>query len=523
MSDRFTVAVIGAGFSGLLTAVRLLMAADGPRVILIERGPRFGRGAAYSSGSPQHLLNVRATNMSAFAEQPSHFIEWLSRAGLSDQDQAFVTRDRYGQYLQSILRRVAGEGATASRLVLEHDEVTSLGREGEGWRLDLAVGRTLSADAVVLALGNLPPPMPDCADRDLNRSARYAADPWAWEPSTAAADGDVLILGSGLTAVDIALSAHEARPGARMVALSRHGLMPRRHVETAPAPPVNLAPSGPPLSVLRQLRSAARDDWHGAIDAFRPHVNPLWRSWSLAEKQQFLRHLRPWWDIHRHRLAPQVAAALDDLRQAGLLSVVAGRLNGLRDDGGAIRASWRPRSGGAIVERSFAVAVNCTGPRADLAGSGEPLIESLLGAGWIRADACRLGLDVDTHSRAVAADGLPVETLFVVGPIARGRLFEITSAPDIRIQAADCAGAVLNALALRTRAEDGSHSAAAHRTMQELSSFLAQSIDELDVELASLKFARRVRNAWELRGRRAAFDEIALWLESRRAKAGKEV
>jgi len=519
MTDRPTVAVIGAGFSGVLTAVRLLLAPDGPRVLLIEKGPRFGRGAAYSSGSPQHLLNVRATNMSAFAEQPSHFIEWLGRSGQPDHDQAFVTRDRYGQYLQSILRRAAGEGVAASRLVLEHDEVTSLEREGDGWRLELAVGRTLFADAVVLALGNLPPPIPDAASPDLARSPRYAADPWAWDPASAPADGDVLILGSGLTAVDIALSVHEARPAAHMVALSRHGLLPRRHAEAAASTPASLAPSGPPLAILRQLRLAARKDWHGAIDALRPHVNPLWRSWRLAEKQQFLRHLRPWWDIHRHRLAPQVAVAIEELRQEGLLEVAAGRLRRLRPVADGIRAAWAPRGGGAIAERTFAVVVNCTGPRADLAASGESLIKSLMDGGLIRADDCRLGLDVDSHSRALAADGLPVETLFAVGPIARGRLFEITSAPDIRIQAADCAGAVQNALALKARAGDGGRSGAATRTMNDLSAFLAQSIDELDVELASLKFARRVRNAWELRGRRAAFDEIAQWLEKRGARA----
>ena len=102
MTDRPTVAVIGAGFSGVLTALRLLSAPDGPNVRLIEKGPRFGRGAAYATASPHHILNVRATNMSAFVEQPAHFRDWLGARG--DVGRMFVTRDEYGQYLQSLLR-----------------------------------------------------------------------------------------------------------------------------------------------------------------------------------------------------------------------------------------------------------------------------------------------------------------------------------------------------------------------------------------------------------------------------------
>jgi len=518
MADRPTVAVIGAGFSGVLTSVRLLLEPMGPRVLLIERGPRFGRGAAYSSASPHHLLNVRATNMSAFVEQPSHFIEWLGRTGSPDQGQAFVTRDRYGQYLQSILRRAAGQETGAARLVLEHDEVRTLARDGEGWRLELGVGRSLFADIVILALGNLPPPPQDGVDEDVLSSPRYAADPWAWDPASAPADGDFLLLGAGLTAVDVTLSIQEARAGARVLALSRHGLSPRPHIDAIPAAgPADFAPSGTPARVLRQVRAAAQTDWRRVIDALRPHVHTLWRGWSLAEKQRFLRHLRPWWDVYRHRLAPPVAARIADLRARGLFEVAAGRLRRLRADAQGVWATWAPRGGGPPIERRFAAVINCGGPRADLSRSGDALIQSLADAGLARPDDCRLGLDVDARSRVIGAEGLANDALFAIGPIARGHLFEITSVPDIRIQAADCASAVLNLLALRAR-RVGPVADPAAGLVADLAAFLGQSVDELDVELASLKFTRRVRNAWELRGRRAAFDEIALWLETRRGR-----
>ncbi len=513
MTDRPTVAVVGAGFSGVLTALRLLLNPDGPRVTLIEKGPRFGRGAAYSTGNPGHLLNVRATNMSALVEQPNHFLDWLGAAGVAAPDQVFVTRDRYGQYLQSLLREAASD-RTSGRLTLEHDEVTELAREGDGWRLGLAMGRSLTADAVVLALGNLPPPSPEGLDPALARSERYVADPWAWVAPSGGGGGEALILGTGLTAVDIALSIDAAQPHTPMTALSRHGLLPRIHGEASPAAALPGAPSGRPEAVLSQIRQSARIDWRGAIDSVRPHVQGIWRGWSLAERRRFLRHLAPWWNIHRHRLAPEVAAKIDELRRSGRLTVAAGRVERMTLDRGGVEVTWTPRGETTARVRHVEQVINCTGSRGDLAHADTPLLASLLAAGLVRPDACGLGVDVDIRSRVIGATGEPADSLFAVGPLTRGQFYEITSVPDIRLQAADCADSILSRLTLKGRA--GS-TPGPERLTDELAAFLREAMAELDVELGSLKFARRMRNAWELRGRRAAFDEIALWLDERRA------
>ncbi len=515
MSDHPTVAVVGAGFSGLLTALRLLLTPEGPRVLLIEKGPRFGRGAAYSTGNPGHLLNVRATNMSALVEQPNHFLDWLGAVGVAAPDQVFVTRDRYGQYLQSLLREATTDRASG-RLTLEHDEVTAVAREGDRWRLSLAMGRSLPADAVVLALGNLPPPPPAGLDPTLAGSEHYVSDPWAWSAPRAGGAGEVLILGTGLTAVDIALSIDSAQPQTAMTALSRHGLLPRIHGEAAPAAALGGAPSGAPGTVLAEVRRRAEIDWRGAIDSLRPHVQALWRGWSLTERHQFLRHLAAWWNIHRHRLAPEVAARIDALRDSGRLSVAAGRIERLTPVAQGVEVVWTPRGDTASQSRRVAQVINCTGPRGDLSQADDPLIASLLAAGLVRADACRLGVDVDARSRVIGASGEPIDSLFAVGPLTRGQFYEITSVPDIRLQAADCADAIVNTLLLRGRGAAAASSA--ERLAEDLAAFLEQSIAELDVELGSLKFARRMRSAWELRGRRAALDEIALWLDERQVK-----
>ena len=517
MSQRPTVAVIGAGFSGVLTALRLLLAPDGPAVVLIERGPRFGRGAVYATGNPRHLLNVRATNMSAFVEQPSHFLDWLGASNIAAPNQVFVTRDRYGEYLQSLLRRATSDGRAAGRLSLEHDEVRSLTRRGEGWRLSLAVGRTLTADAVVLALGNLPPLAPPGLDPALVETAHYAPDPWAWDPTTLPPSGDALLLGTGLTAVDTALTIDERRPGAGVLALSRHGLLPRRHADVTARDTLSIPPKGSPAQVLAEVRLRASDDWRAVIDGLRPYVQTIWRAWTPQEKARFLRHLRPWWDAHRHRLAPEVADRIEAMRAGGLFEATAGRLKSLRPTSDGVEATWTPKGSGDTVTRRFAIVVNCVGPSEDLTHSSDPLVADLLASGEIRADVCRLGLDVDARSRVIGVDGDARETLFAVGPITRGQFYEITSVPDIRIQAADCAGALINTLALRLKAA-ADNVPSADRLATDLADFLKQSIEELDVELGELKFTRRVRNAWEMRGRRKALDEVLLWLEERRNK-----
>jgi uncharacterized NAD(P)/FAD-binding protein YdhS len=323
--------------------------------------------------------------------------------------------------------------------MLENDEVVRLARDGESWRLHLAMGRLIGADVVVLALGSLPPPVPCAIDERLTSSRRFARDPWAWDPAETPVNGDILLLGTGLTAVDTALSILERRPGARILSLSRHGLTPRRHAATSVAAAAGFSPRGSPLAVLLQGRSLAADDWRAGVDAVRVHARSLWQGWSLDQRRAFLRHLRPWWDVHRHRLAPSVAAQIDDLRADGTYLTTAGRLRWLRPTPGALDAAWIPRGGGKLVERRFSLAVNCSGPSGDLAGSEDPLVRDMLRAGFVRPDPCALGLDVDARSRAIGADGAPIATLFAVGPITRGQFYEITSVPDIRVQAADCA------------------------------------------------------------------------------------
>ncbi len=480
MAQNQTVAVIGAGASGLLTAIHLFEKGGrcGPRVYLIERREGFGQGAAYSTSEAAHLLNVRAANMSAFPDRPQHFIDWLrTQADQPDcgaTPACFVSRKTYGAYLQSLLRDAVCRMEAAGRFYLVPDEAVAVKPVLDG-RLcvRLALGREITADAVVIATGNPPPVPPNVDDGGFFSTKAYIGDPWGAHVLDHIAPYDsVLLLGTGLTMVDVLLSlAARGHKGPR-TALSRRGLLPHRH-----AVPARL-PAGPPalnkaslVDALASVRRAVKEeealggDWRGVVDALRPVTSSFWRSLPLAEQRRFLRHLRPWWDVHRHRLAPQVADRVEAMLAKGEFAVRKGRI--IRIEQGeqfgriSARVIYRPRGGG-LASLTANHIINCMGPGHDPARSPCPLLRGLIEDRIGRPDALRLGLDVNAEGRLIAASDHSDHAIFALGPVVRGIFWETTAIPDIRLQAEKTAAAILSLLnAQKTRAAAG-RVAAAH-------------------------------------------------------------
>jgi uncharacterized NAD(P)/FAD-binding protein YdhS len=447
-----TIAVVGAGFSGTLLALHLLRrCATSTRVLLIERNSRFGRGQAYASGNPGHLLNVPAGRMSAFHDRPSDFLDWLDNdpdavraapdlAGRCDAG-AFVPRRLYGAYIRSLLKQEIRR-APRRRLELIRGDVLALDRSGHPLRLLLDRDRTVPADVVVLAVGNFPPePMP-VADPSFYDTDFYRPDPWA--PETLAGldpDAPVLLIGTGLTMVDMVISLLDARHRGRITALSRRGLLPRRH---CPAPPA-AAPERHEFPVgindlfayLRRESAAALAQggtWQAIIDELRPFTQDVWQMMSPSDRRRFLRHVRPWWDVHRHRLPPHVAERIEAARAAGRLVIRAGHIQGYRIDGDRVEVSYRPRRESELATLRVARVVNCTGLGADYDRIGHPLVRSMLAEGTARPDPLRLGLDVTNTGALMHRQGSISRRIFAVGPVTKGAHWEIVAVPDIRRQ-----------------------------------------------------------------------------------------
>jgi len=438
-SSPLRIAVIGAGFSGLLTAVQLSRKLPEAQLWLIEKGPRFAEGAAYGTREVDHVLNVRLGNMSAFPEDPQHLSRWLATQPQWSAQGAFITRGDYGRYLRSILTETLADApdGTASRLKLVHDDAVELARDGQGWGVLFGSGASQSVDIAVLALGNLEPARPAGLAEPVVEAGRYIADPWRGAGDVPEDARRILLVGSSLTMVDVALS--HARPDRRFLALSRRGLLPRAHKAAELALPSQTY-SGSPRDVLRQARKTAlTSDWRAVTDDLRRSARRLWLSWSRRERRRFLTHLRPIWDVHRHRLAPSVASRMHAMIAAGELSVEAARITRIEMADNKVLVTLRPRGWSRTTTRKVDVVINCTGPLADVAASRIPLVRGLVAAGYARADLDGLGLDVDQDCRLRDADGQGQEDLYAVGPMTRGAFWEVTSVPDIRIQAAEVA------------------------------------------------------------------------------------
>lgn len=439
---RDHVAIVGGGFSGTLLAVNLLRH-DGPRATLIERRDHTARGVAYSAAHPDHLLNVRAENMSALPDDPDHFVRWLEehRPGVG----GFVPRLVYGDYLDHLLTETMDRAP--GRLEVVRAEVEDVSVAPGEVHLSLSGGARLGADSAVLAPGNLPPITPGGIDPAALPDGTYVTDPWHGDIlGDLTSDDTLLVLGTGLTMVDIALLAEARGFEGKVVALSRHGLVPRAHARGVPATKRSERPQPTASAMVAALRDrAARVDWRAAVDELRPYTQGLWRAMDVAERQRFLRHLRPWWDVHRHRLAPSVAKQIEAMRDDGRLTILAGKVTAARPDGDRVRLTYRPRH--EDRERILHVRriVNGTGPQGDLTATREPLLVNLRTRGLLRADPLRIGIDVDQESRAVAADGTSSDRLTVIGPMTRGAFWEIVAVPDIRRQAWSVARRLSNA------------------------------------------------------------------------------
>lgn len=421
------IAIIGGGFSGALLAIRLAHAAPDRTIHLIERQRRAGVGLAYGACEPHHLLNVPTSRME-LGLMPS-FADWLTRAGFKPPEDtaladAFAPRALFGRYVEERL----GEASRVNRIRGDAVRISRTER-----KVFFADGRAVDADIVVLATGNrAPAPL-----RHAHDGAHAMPDPWALDAfDDLDADAPVLFIGAGLTMVDIALSLAARGHRGEMIALSRHGLLPARH-EAGGAWTAFLSSTeastarGAVALVRREAKRAvtAGVPWRRVIDAARPDVARVWRAWPHSERARFLRHARAWWDIHRHRMAPQIADALEALRASGQLKVMAGRIIGEGD--GSVQV--RRRHGRDIDTLRVARVFNCTGPASDYARIEEPLFADLRRNGLLRADALQLGVETE-ESALVDASGSASGWLFALGPLTRPAFWEVTAVPEIRAQ-----------------------------------------------------------------------------------------
>jgi uncharacterized NAD(P)/FAD-binding protein YdhS len=444
-----TITILGGGFSGSMVALQLARqpgAWPGGTVHLVEPRPVPGPGLAYTARRPEYLLNVRAVALSAFPDQPSHFTDWLQANGLACE-QEFCSRQIYGRYLQEMVAALlASPAANGLRFVWHPQAATAAEVAPDGHRamVHLADGTMLVSDAVVLALGNFPPLSPAGPGAYLTHP-NFHGNPWAAGAlRTIGLDEEVLLIGSGLTAVDVLLGLRADGHRAPVTIVSRHQRWPVAHgPAAAPYPSFyhselqGLTTVGGVLTAVRHhSREAAAQglDWRPVFDSLRPHLGQIWAAWPLAEQARFLRHLASIWAVLRHRSPPQNDAIVRDMLATGQARMHLGRVRGitLANNNDLLVHTHHHRT--ETILRTQHV-VSCTGPLLDYSRISDPLVRSLRDAGQLVPDSLHLGMQTDEHGALLNSLSQPSQVLYTLGPSRRPAYFESTAVPELREQA----------------------------------------------------------------------------------------
>jgi uncharacterized NAD(P)/FAD-binding protein YdhS len=473
-----TIVIVGAGFSGTAVAVNLLRLSywKPVRIVLVERAEQMARGTAYADKAYPYLLNVPAGRMSLNSSDPLEFLKFAQQRLPTATADDFLPRPLYGEYLQASLRTAELASPPHVHLHRIHGDVCSIQRLGSStpFRVELDDASSFVADDVVLAMGN-PPPAHIPGIAPLLGSPCYVADPWRTPPQFRP-DETALILGTGLSMADTVLagtdtipsaldsgSAHReaARPDAQSEAsagrsgassqatfhaISRRGLVPPsqtafRHAGCDDGSALLRAASLSARRLVRAVRELTDDvqqrggDWREAITCVRNFAPAIWQRLSTRERKRFLRHARPYWEVHRHRLPQETLAKLDDLRRVEKFHVHAGRILNFELVGEKVRVTYRPRGRDDVTTLLVDRVINCTGADYNPARSLDPLMRSLLAQGLATSDTLGLGLRTGSHGALVDSHNRVASNLYYIGPMLRADHWECTAAQELRVHA----------------------------------------------------------------------------------------
>jgi uncharacterized NAD(P)/FAD-binding protein YdhS len=439
------IAIIGGGAAGAAVFGELLGRGRARTLHWVVDRPSPGLGVAYATTDDRHLLNVRAAGMGLFAGQTDAFLRHVAGGTREVKGTDFLPRRLFGEFIEAQLRKCMDTARQrGQRFAIHHVGAQRIDGRNGGYAIGLADGNTIEVDAAVMALGALSPrPLTSVTSQAL-ASGAFELDPWQLAAHRAP-PRRVVVIGTGLTAVDTLLSASTRWPHAELLAVSRHGRLPFVHTELPAAPYPFQAELNAALlehrtlpAMLQLVRAAIAEahdtDWRCVVDGMRPVNAALWQSLDLRGRRQFLRHLRWLWESARHRMAPASAAALQQLFDEQRLQVRAARVIGV-DGSGPLQLTLRDRRRQAVDDLQADLVIQATGLDTAVAYSGHPLLSQMLADGLACADPLQLGVAALPDGNLLRADGRPQAGLYALGSLLRGNLWECTALPEIRVAA----------------------------------------------------------------------------------------
>ena len=442
------ITIVGGGASGTLLAVNLLRnAGDKPiEINLIERRSRVGRGVAFGTMQPSHLLNVPCGRMGAFPDEIDHFHNWLTANGHACDSHDFVPRRLFGAYLRDVFDKETIVPNPNVRLNLIDDEAVDMSVNGSSAEVMLRSGEIVPSHNVVLAFGNFKPPHPSVTDLSFVDSPSYFQNPWGADLyESIAANDTVFIVGTGLSMIDVALQLNKTGHYGKISAISTRGLLPAVHKLgfTYPSFYDELKGISRITDILKTVRRHAKladagiSNWRAVIDSLRPVTQQIWLDLPLAEKKYFMQHLSRYWNIARHRMPADAAEVLNEMRANDKLEILRGRLHAIDATDAGFDISFT--TDGIEKHASANILVNCIGSQANFAKIESTLVENLIDRKHIRNDELSQGIAASPDGRVVNKNGEFSEVVYTLGTALRGTLWETTAIPEIRTQARDLA------------------------------------------------------------------------------------
>jgi uncharacterized NAD(P)/FAD-binding protein YdhS len=438
------IAIVGAGFSGTLTAINALRSspAAGLRILLIEKTSQICRGLAYRYDDDNLLLNVPAGNMSANAGEPNDFVEFCEELDPAFNAKSFVSRRLYGEYLEQKLKEAMDQYPGVISILNAQVKAVHRSSDCRRYRLQLENAEDLMADKVVLALGHFAPKLPAGIQASLSSQVVNALDFAAIDSLDR--NAPVAVLGMGHTAIDAVFRLTSCNPGRKVYMISRRGLLPFGHRFNPQPPRTSGFPSwlaSLPMTMRAYIRAAREEakarevaggNWRDMLNELRPHTATIWKNLSDSERGKFLHRVAPYWDIHRHRLAPASERRIKQLIESGQVVQLAGKVERGEQSCSGLHIEVALRGHQGLIGIQVGALINGTGPSYDIATVDEPILNQLLRDGLITQDRQKLGLEVDEHYQLIAEGGDSSRGLHYIGPMLKARFWEAIAVPELR-------------------------------------------------------------------------------------------
>jgi uncharacterized NAD(P)/FAD-binding protein YdhS len=454
-----TIGIIGGGYIGAATAIHLARCSHEPlNICIVETSSTLGGGVAFSAPDRDHRLNAPTGIHFLYPENTESFTEWHETSGAKAGDpesiavdgRVYARRADFGAYMAAELTTHQKKNPSRSTIKHYQDTAISLSKSKGDWCIELLSGTNINSKIVLFTPCNLRPAIPAQLQKLAAHPAMFT-NPWDLARFTEiASDAKVLIIGTGLTMADVASTLLRDGPKRKIIALSRRGLLPQGQRSHPPSQPLWVSLNRPvpafverhgkpktALAILRAFRAdiarlnAQGIEWHVVFDELRDAARELWPSLPLAEQQCYFRHLSPWYETHRFRLPPQVADKLAGYQRDGRLVYRAGHLINVNAKDNSFQVGLRTRGHENATTENFDAVINCTGPERDPKRAGNPFMAHLVSNGLATPSPFGLGLEVDKSCQSLSINSVPVNNLFILGPLTRNRFGEINGIPTI--------------------------------------------------------------------------------------------